>query len=49
MEKAEVKYEELKDRNKFEASNNKGLKASEVDVVALPSPSSAAPLVLRSG
>jgi hypothetical protein len=36
MEKAEVKYEELKDRNKFEASNNKGLKASEVDVVALP-------------
>jgi hypothetical protein len=36
MEKAETKYEELKDRNKFEASNHKGLQTSEADVVALP-------------
>jgi hypothetical protein len=36
MEKAETKYEELKDQNKFETGNNKGLQASEADVVALP-------------
>jgi hypothetical protein len=36
MEKAETKYKELKDRNKFETGNNKGLKASEADVMALP-------------